>query len=182
MVKAMSVAKRLAKVERGLKANRPEMQTKTYTLAGTITGGTASVTDITAVSQGDAVDNRSGDRIKLWRVEVRGTADSDLDLYIIKGNGAVAPVLANFTSANGAYLLDSENGNQFIERKHYRNLHAVGSEDPVKFSVNFKGMQVKYNGTASTAGIQNKVYFVVVSRNTADSTASLSCRIWFTDP
>lgn len=182
MVKRTTLAKRVAKVERLARANRPEMQTKTYTLAGTITGGTASVTDLTALSQGDGVDNRSGDRIKLWRVEVRGTADSDLDLYIIKGNGSVAPTLANFTSANGAYILDSENGNHYIERKHYRNLHAVGSEDPVKFSVNFRGMVVKYNGAASTAGIQNKVYFVVVSRNTADSTASLSIRLWFTDP
>lgn len=176
------LAKKVKILERQVRASRPEMRTKTWSLSGTITAGTVSVTNITAIDQGDGVDERSGDRLRLHRVEVRGVADSDLDIYLIQQHGPNAPALANFTSTNGAYILDSDNNNQFTEWVHYRNIHSVGSEDPVKFSKRFHGMIVKFNGSAGSNDVQNGVVLCVLNRNAADSTARLSIRIWFTDP
>lgn len=176
------LAKRIKVLEAKVKANRPEMRTKTYSLSGSIATGTLSVTQLTDIAQGDGVDNRSGDRIKLHRVEVRGVADSDLDLYIIQQHGPTAPVLANFTSTNGAFILDSDNNNTFTEWVHYRNIYSVGDEDPVKFSKKFNGMSIKYNGTAGSNMVQNGICFCVLNRNSVSSTVKVSIRVWFTDP
>lgn len=173
---------RVKTLERKVRSQRPEMQTITFDAAGTIPAASLGVTQITDIAEGTGDDQRRGDEIRVHRVEVRGVADSDLDLYLIQQHGPTTPVIGNFTATNGAFLTDAVNNNTFTEWVHYRNIYSVGSEDPVKFSKRFNGMRVKYTGSTGASVVRNGLCFCVLNRGTVDSVANLSIRLWFTDP
>jgi len=175
------IAKRLRRVEAMARANRPEMRTKTFSVDGTIATATLVNAEITSISQGDAINERSGDRIKVWRVEVRGISSDELDQYLLQLRTTSLPTIASFGPSPGAYLLDSETNSRFTEWKHYRNVYAKGVTDPVKFQLKFKnGIVVRYNGS-STSPVDNGLVYTVLNRTTTSHTNKVSVRVWYTD-
>jgi len=177
----LQMKKRLRRVETLARQNKPEMQHITFNLGATVTAGTASVAGITSISQGDLINNRSSDRVRVWRVEVRGITDTSVDTYLLQAHGDVAPVVADFTSQVGAFILDSSLNNRFTEWRHYRNLYAGGAQQPAKFVQRFKkGIIVKYNGTTASP-VDNGLYVVHLNRTGSDKVVNLSCRVWYTD-
>lgn len=188
----MSLAKRVKRVERRAAFNKPEM--KTITLSAnlfTATGGTpvadntVTVTQPCRIAQGTGVNERVGDKIRVWRIEVRGIADNGLDHYIVQNHTSTTPGITSFTSQIGAYLLDSENNKRFTEWIHYRNYYTgsgATSISPLKFHQKFRnGIIIKYNGSASTSVVDNEVSYVVVNRAGQNLQANVSLRMWYTD-
>jgi hypothetical protein len=181
-IKTQSIAKRLRYVEKQSYRNRPEMQTKTLTLAGTQGGGTLSVVHPCQLSQGVGVSERTKDRIRVWRLEIRGTGGHLLDHYILQKKTTSDPTISSFSTGQGPYLLDSINTNQFTEWKHYRNLYTANSNTNMKLRHSFKGgIIVKYNGSAATNVVDNEIIYVVVNRTSGSQSVDVSIRMWYTD-
>lgn len=181
-MEARTIAKRLRRVERSTRANRPEMQSISFTINGTIGAGALTNAVLTNITQGNSITQRRGDEIRVWRVEVRGLADTGIDHHLIQLHTTSEPTMAIFQANPGGFILDSEANSRFTEWKHYRNYSAVGGGDPIRFVQKFRGMRVKYNGTTATSGISNQICYSVVNHTATTQDLQVSIRLWFTDP
>lgn len=179
------VAKRLKRVERIAGLNKAEMKTITWSATGTLAAGALENVNLTNIAQGTGTNDRIADRIRVWRVEVRGVADPELDHYLIQQRTTSEPTVSVFTSTRGAFLLDSESNTRWTEWKHYRNLYggAGGSGDsPIKFSQKFRnGIIVKYNSNTSTSVVNNGLIYTTLNRSSAGKVRNATCRVWYTD-
>lgn len=176
------IAKRLRMVERSTRLNRPEMKHKTFTFSGTVTAGTVNVGALTDIAQGDTIAERSGDRIRVWRVEIRGSVDGTLDNHLIQQHNTSIPTISDFTSAEGSMLLDSSTNTRFTEWKFWKGYHITGAQRSViRVTQKFRnGMVVKYGGTGSTA-VDNGLLITQVNRTAGDHEVQYTVRIYFTD-
>lgn len=177
-----SLAKRVKRVERMARSNRPEMQTKSYILNTTLAAGAISNSVLTNISQGTGISERRGDEVRVWRVEIRGLSDDTIDHYLFQLHTTSEPTTAVIQSNPGGFLIDSETNSRFTEWKHYRNYSGNGTLDPLRIVQNFKGMKVKYNGPTSTAGISNQVCYTALNNTGTARNVQVSIRIWYTDP
>lgn len=186
-----SVSKRLKRVERIARHSKPEMKHVTYNLSSTVTAGTFNVLGLTGIANGDLVTNRTGDRIRVWRVEIRGLASGALDQYIVQAHGSTAPALGNFSNSgggsptflSGAVIEDEYLNTRFTEWKHYRNLYAnnASNADSCKIVLRFKnGIIVKYQGT-NTPPVDNGLWYCIGNGTSVDYTTRLIARVWYTD-
>lgn len=179
-----SVAKRLKRVERLAAANKPEMKTITWAASGALATNTLANVELTNIAQGVGINDRVGDRIRVWRVEIRGTSDPSLDHYLFQQRTTSTPTVGVFTSTIGAYLADSETNTRWTEWKHYRNLYGGGggSDLPLKFSQKFiNGIIVKYNGSTSTSVVNNGLIYTTLNRDASSRTRAVTIRVWYTD-
>jgi len=187
-----ALVKRVKRVERRAALNKPEMKTITLTLNGfSSTGGTPVANNSVQllqpcrIAEGTGINDRIGDKIRVWRIEVRGLSDIGLDHYIMQNHTSSDPGISSFGSRCGAYLLDSENNKRFTEWIHYRNYYTGNIQTDacsLKFHQKFKnGIIVKYNGSASTSVVDNAVNYVIVNRSGSAGSCSLSLRMWYTD-
>lgn len=174
------VAKRLKKVERQVRLNRPELKTFSTGLSALLATNTLSVVKPCNIAQGVDVNERVGNKIRVWRIEVRGTCDNRLDNLIIRKSTATDPVITDFRGTPGSYVLD-EKRTQFIELVH-RQSRDTNSNATFKMSHKFRGgLVVSYNGPAGTDGIDNEVVWCVVNRQAISLATTCSVRVWFTD-
>lgn len=181
---ATQVAKRLRKVERLASHNKPEMRTITFSSQGTLTDDQLVNVNLTNIAQGNSIASRNGDRIRVWRVEVRGLAAPELDHYLFQLKTTSEPTIAVFGPPSGAFLVDSETNSRFVEWKHYRNLYGGGGggDSPLKYTVKWKnGMIVRYNGTTATSCVNNGVLATVLNRSGNTQNYNLAFRLWYTD-
>lgn len=185
---AQSMMKRVKRVERRAAFNKPEMKTKTFTRNDyTTTGGTALVDNTVAlismcnITEGTGINERIGDKIRIWRVEVRGIATTNLDHYIMQNHTSTNPGITSFSDQIGAYLVDSESNKRFTEWKHYRNYYSDGVVG-LKFQQKFRnGIIVKYNGALGTQVVDNALNYVCVNRSGASQSLNCTLRVWYTD-
>lgn len=181
----MPVQKRLKRVEAQVKKNRPEMKMFTSAFNALVppSGGGANllVGNITGIAQGDSVDQRSGNKVKIWRVEIRGTVSNEIDTYLLQSHVPAAPTNANFdTEGIPASFVTALSANVNFTEWAYRQSRDT-TDNQLRIIRKFKGMELSFPGTATTAS-RNNLY--VVFRNpttTADNSASGWCRVWFTD-
>lgn len=176
-----AINKRLKRVERIANANRGEMKMATWTSSGTVTQGTQNVLDLTSLIQGVGDDQRVGNRIKVWRIEVRGYAIGQLDHYILQKHGTVNPVYTDF--GTGAYaFVDAGSTNKFTEWLSFRSLCITpGSNASYREVLKFPmGLVVHYDDS-TTQPVQNGVLFVSRNTTTVDYAQNFSLRIWYTD-
>lgn len=186
----MSVSKRLKKVERQVRLNRPEMKSITFSASGNVpaqVSGPPVVNGIlqtlaTNISQGDAVNQRLGDKVRVWRIEVRGAQRTGLDTYILQNHGNNSFSGQSTGQYLGAFLLDSISNNVFTEWQHIQ----IPNEDDGSFG-RFKrvqkfrnGMIVRYSGSVATPVDNGLIVATVNTTNTALA-ATYSMRVWFTD-
>lgn len=184
--KTTPLAKRVRVVERRSLANRPEMKSVTFSIdtnvAGEVSGppivkGFTQVL-ITSISRGDATNQRSGDRIRVWRVEVRGYIDPNLDMFLLQNHGNNTLDESFFSSSSrGTMLADSNNNNLFTEWHHQS---AMTATNRFKFTKRFKGMQVKYGGSTTTP-FDNGLVVAVLNTTSTASLCQCTIRVWFTD-
>lgn len=179
-------AKRLKYLETAVKRNRPEMQFKTThlnTAVGVIsTGIPGFVTEsLTPVAQGNGKTTRSGNKIRVWRVEVRGFLSPQLNLSLIQSHGPNTPVVGSFT---GRYLMNDLTNTRFTEWKYYNNMNAsdeANDYSPCRFVQKFsKGMIVKFPGS-SIYPDDNGLHLCCNNFSADIGTVDVSIRVWFTD-
>lgn len=190
---ADALFKRVKRVERRAAFNKPEMKSVTLSLnAMTGTSGTLladnSVTLLQPcrIAQGTGINDRIGDKIRVWRIEVRGVSDPGLDQFLIQNHTATDPGISSFSSQIGCYLLDSESNKRFTEWLHYRNYYSSGAVSgdvaPMRFVQKFRnGIIIKYNGAASTSVVDNAVNYAVVNRTGGNRAINCTLRMWYTD-
>lgn len=178
----MPVKKRLRRVERIAALRKPEMKMQdfNYVNATLADGALATIVELTAIAEGTGVNERIGNRIKIHRIEVRGTLGAEnVDAYIIQGHTTTAPVYANFYAYQGSHLLADDshtkftewryiNGRTFIDRSGLRHRFPIG-------------YTAKYNANLSTSCVDNRLWFVVKNDTGAAVSVEYSLRVWFTD-
>lgn len=178
--------KRLRRVEAMARNNRAEMKTITWTSSGVVGAGTQSALDFTQISSGTAINEREGNYIKVWRVEIRGFSPSQLDHYIIQKHGTTTPVFADFGTGAYAFIDDGVNNTRYTEWLSFRNYDvsttagttAVANiREVLKFP---KGIVVKYDDSVS-APVQNGLVYVVRNTTAVDQSQNLSLCMWYTD-
>lgn len=179
----MMITKRLRRVERQAYINRGEMKTQTTNISGLVGSGSLSIAKPCLIGTGGDIDQRVGNKIRVWRIECRGTADSRVDLFILQKKQTDDPVITDFTTVKGCYLTDSVNTTKFTEWRHYRNQEIGATGDgTVKFSHSFRnGMVVRYSGPNTTNLADNELQVVAVNRHTASASVTVNVRIWYTD-
>lgn len=187
----MNVNKRLKRVERLARHSKPEMKHQTFNISATSTAGSMLVFGLTGIANGDLVVNRTGDKIRVWRIEIRGLASGALDQFIVQAHGSDAPAIGDFTNTgggsptfrSGGYINDDNLNTRFTEWKHYRNLYAnnASDADSCKMVLRFKnGIIIKYQGT-NTPPVDNGLYYCVGNGTATTFTTRLIARVWFTD-
>ena len=174
------IAKRLKRVEAMAKANRPEMQFKTFGYSGSLNGTTTlyAGVDICDISQGDGINQRQGNKIKVWRVEVRGWTSTSNDLYILQNHGTAAVSATSFGPYAGAFI-DDDKTSKTTEWRHIKPNGAVGNV-AFKASQKFRGMTIRYDGSGPNP-VDNGLYLAILNRSGAAASTIASVKVWYTD-
>lgn len=178
------MAKRLKRVERKVAARKPEMKHATFeSETANVPDNTAVSLDLTNIAQGDAVNQREGNKIKIWRVEVRGQGSNRIDQYVIQAHNDKAPGTTTFTQYAGAFLLTADTNTNFTEWKHYANTNQqVGDYNAFKYSVKFKyGIVARYEGSLGNDITDNRLFWIGLNRSGTAVPMAVSVRIWYTD-
>lgn len=180
----MPVQKRLKRVEAQVKRNRPEMKMSTTLFSGAvpITGGTNNllVANITQIAHGDFVSQRAGNKVRVWRVEVRGTCPPEIDAYLLQAHNGVAPTNSSFnTETIAASFVDSSKSNVTHTEWAFRQSRD-DSDNKIRIVRKFKGMELSYDGASITA-TRNNLYLVFRNPTTSTLVVSGYTRVWFTD-
>lgn len=179
-------AKRVRRLERRVRAQRAEMKCVSFQLTGTVPAfaagakGTQFLNPL-QINQGDQVNNRAGNKIKVWRVEIRGAMTTCCDGYLLQLHGNPAFTEAEFTDSRGCYLLPNVNNTIATEWAHFTP-SGTNITDIANFRVvrNFKGMEVRFNGTTATA-VDNGINIIILNATATVGSVDLNCRVWFTD-
>lgn len=178
------MAKRLRRVEKLASANKGEMKHKVMNCVLTPAAANVASVNLTDLSLGNAVNQRVGNKIKIWRVEIRGLANVQLDYLVLQSHDGSAPGVGDFhiTGAYGSMITDSKLNTKFTEWKHFRNPNYYTGSLGLKIILKFKtGMIVKYDGS-TTAPVENALYAVVVNGTPSTTNTSYgTARIWYTD-
>lgn len=174
------VAKRLRRVERQVRANRPEMKfTQIGSNAATATAAITAV-NITAIAQGDSVNGRDGNKIKTWRCEIRGEVDPLQDVFLIQSHNGDIPVYADFLPQVGGFVQGTQCNVKFTEWAYMRPSPDQTTNCPVRIVRKFRGMEISFSGL-STAADRNALYLVIKNNSGGSLNHNLSTRVWYTD-
>ena len=176
----MPLAKRLRRVERVQARRKPESKYAVFTHSGAIADMNVTTVELTAIAQGSDVSERTGNHIKLLRCDVRGdVGDNNLDYYIIQCHTTSAPGYSNFNAQQGGAISTIDNNTKFTEWKY---MSGYKMKDVGRLMHRFKyGIKCKFNGTASSNCVDNRVFLFIKNNTGASHSPNLTVRVWFTD-
>lgn len=175
-----TLAKRVSRVEAQQRRQRPVMKMRTFQFTPSLLTNTALFENICSVASGSEVSNRIGNKIKVFRVEVRGIVDPGIDLFLIQAHTNDAPSITTFTTSRGCYIDTQNTDTKISEWWHYSVPDVVAHN--FKRTQRFRnGFVVKYNGTSGTNTVDNVLYVGAVNRSTSTQAADMGIRIWYTD-
>lgn len=179
----LPVAKRVKRLEAKVKNQRPEMKMLVTTI--NITAATADINSVnlTNMLQGDGVSNRSGTKIKVWRLEIRGLSPYDTDNFLIQyhGNATPAIVKTDFTGTTGSFIQPDLAHTRFTEWLHNPTKVDGNGNNRWKMIQKFpSGITVKYNGNTAIP-VDNGLAFVLLNASDASKSCLATCCVWYTD-
>ena len=172
--------KRLRNVEMLARTNRPEIKSITFVTSRLLSDNAVLNVPVTNILEGTGGNERLGDKVRLIRVEVRGTMDSKIDAHLLKCYSATLPSSANFTSGQGSFLLDSERDSRFQELTHYRSNYTVDQFTKFHIKRNL-GFSAWFNGAAASTCQRNQVSVTLMNRSGAARNYDFSVRLWYSD-
>ena len=177
--KKASLEKRVGKVERRVAASKPEMKYQSGDETVVIPPNTSNTVTMTTIAQGTDVYQRIGNKIKVWRIEIRGFCEPVCSNYLIQSKGENIPVSVDFGGSNGAYLDNEDAQNNFVEWKYHKNPNYSNS---LNLTQSFKnGIVVGYKGPLANDYASNQLHFVTLNRDTQNRVLNGSWKIWYTD-
>jgi len=149
--------------------SKPEMKAGDLTLSHS--AATASNLELSAIAAGTADNNRIGNRVKAWRIQGRFVSQDPFRVEILMMNDAsdspsnTADQLYNYRTAVsfGTYVFPTEVANSVYDFDHKLPL----------------GLNLTYNGTASTDITRNRLFARITSGTATTITGEM--RIYFTD-
>jgi len=178
-------AKRIRRLESQVRRNRPEMHHYTTSTAPTMLANNLNNFHLSNISQGDGINQRSGNRIRIWRIEMSGISDSNTTTHqLIQASGNDVPAISDFTVLGPPLMNDGPLGTKF--NVWMRITPAVANVDSsqtfFKKTVKFpKGIIVHYDGGAGSNVVRNRMEFTSINTSGASVACYLSFRVWFTD-
>ena len=149
--------------------SKPEMKAGDFTSAHT--AATATNLELSAIATGTSNSTRVGNRVKAWRIQGRFTASQPFRVEILMMNDAsdtpsnTANQLYNYrkTVSFGTYIFDAQVANSVFDFDHKLPL----------------GLNITYDGTASTDCTRNKLYARITTATSTSVGGEL--RLYFTD-
>jgi len=175
------LSKRVKRLETVQRQRKPEMKYVLHSIStAALADASVITTELTSIAQGNAADEREGNHVKFVRVEVRGYMDSKLDGYLIQCHTTTAPAYANFNGVAGGALAVIDNNTKFTEWKHFTGSTLTNIYDRISQRFRF-GFKAKYNGTAATNCVDNRLYLVIKNNTGAAGEVRLTIRCWYTD-
>lgn len=178
------VAKRLRSMERHIAFNTGETKIISRNITTAVAANALTFLEFTSIGQGTGVNARIGNKIRLLRAECRGFAGPNLDFYIISSSSSRAPVIADFALSGGAYMLNNLYNSPFTEWVHKGTVNNQYStvSNPIKIFKSFPmGMVTKYTNTGGSDGEKNRLFLVVVNRDTVSHSVDINTRTWYRD-
>lgn len=174
------VSKRLKRVERQVKAQRPEMKTYQITHSTGATAASVRTVPIADVPQGDGVYQRVGQKIKIWRVDIRGVADPLQDIHLIQAHTGATPAYAEYRGSNGAFLYYNVMNSKFTEWGHVNPVPHQTTSVPFRITRKFRGMEVTFDDSSSTA-LRNSLFLTFLNHTGSTLNHNCNVTVWFTD-
>ena len=178
--KKATLTKRVARVEAQQRRQRPVMKHASFQVSNALGTNTANVKNICALATGSKVTERVGNKIKVFRVEIRGILDPGLDLYLVQAHTNDTPAISSFSVNRGPFLTPDNVNTKLTEWMHYSvpDINAHNFKRFVRFR---NGIVVKYNGSATTNTTDNVLFVCTVNRSTSTQSVDCNIRIWYTD-
>lgn len=177
----LPLTKRVKRVERLARRNRAEMKMQDFNVQGAVSDGAiASVMELTAIAEGSGANERHGNKIRIHRVEIRGTLNGDnVDGYLIQCHTTTVPSYGSFSAYQGGHTTVDTSNTQFTE---WRYINGKKFSDYAGLRQSFKyGYVAKYNANLSTSCVDNRLVFVVKNDTGASVNAEFHGRVWYTD-
>jgi len=179
----LTLAKRLKRVERQTAANRPEMMMKTFSHTADVLANNLSNSELTNIGQGDSIEERAGNRIRVWKIEIRGWYSVDLTNHIIIKHVTSNPTTASFTG--GAFsFLDEDSVGQYTEKAFLNNYYLNQTNAtfmPLRKIIKFpRGHVVKFAG-AGGSSVDNGILYTCVNNTGTAKSRNVNIRIFYTD-
>ena len=172
------LAKRLRRVETIQRIRTPEQKHRDITLTNAaLADGNISLTELTAIAQGDGVADREGAEIRVSKIEFCGSTNTaGVDIYFISPKMNNAPAYGDFQSVTGGYA----NADAFMTwHKTISDKNGgLSSNGYHKFRYPLK---IHYSGSASTGGQRNRIWMVVKNDTGAAISHEYAARIWYSD-
>ena len=149
---------------------KPEMKHASYIVSHT--GATFANLSLSTMAQGTSVNNRVGNKIKIWRITGVLTSAAPVKAHLLMPYDPSATPTSGFSSTSVS--------DQMNYKIWTLNPSITGSANV--FDVNYRfpsGIVVRYGSSTSTDILKNHLYF---QTNTgASSTVNGQIRIWYTD-
>lgn len=175
------LAKRLKKVESLARSNKPELKSKIFFVPGSTAAGSVSVLELTAISQGDNVSAREGNKIKIQRVELRGNFNENVDIFLIQSYGSFVPTFGSFSSStSGCFILPDNLNTKLKQLAYYRNT-VQGLTQPFLWKSTKMNLTVCYDGSVSTNCTRNRLHLVIVNSTAGALFQNAQVCVYFTD-
>lgn len=187
------VAKKLRRLELQVRRNRPEMKSITSTASAAVASGNISVFTLNQIGQGDTVSTRDGDKIRVYRHDIRCYAPPGIDVFVISSSIPTAPTAAVFTNTVNCHIIPASTSSYF-EHVHFgastTNNYAYNGSTAVSFPVDQRltrvvrfpsGKIVRYTGSGASAIVDGYQFIVFVNNTAAQLTYECSVKTWFTD-
>lgn len=135
------------------------------------------------IASGDGVFERSGNQIRVHRVEVRGHTSQLADIYLLNGPGGwiISPAYTDFSPNMGGCITANKSHEFKLIKQHWNTQGPIGNFFIVH---RFKyPMVVEYAGDALNACCKNQLWLVI--KNSVSPTTSInldiSCKVYYTD-
>lgn len=160
---------------------KPEMKMQDFNLQGAIADGALStVQELTAIAEGSGANERHGNRVRIHRVEIRGTLGDDAaDFYLMQCHTTTVPSYVSFIAYQGGHTTVDTTNTQFTE---WRYMNGKQFKDKGGCRHSFRmGYTAKYNAALSTSCVDNRLVFFVKNDTGGSITAELTGRVWYTD-
>lgn len=157
---------------------RPEMKIATKGLNTLLVSNALTYTELTTIAQGVSNNERIGQKIRIWRVEVRGQMNNNCDGYFIQSHGGSLPVYADFNGTGGGFLSAFTANARFTEWNYFVSDDADAFRCIRSFP---RGYVAHFDTNAGTSCVRNRLSLVFINNTAADKTIDCTCRIWYTD-
>ncbi len=173
---SQKVTKRLDKLERKVALNNAEWKHRKFQTNEILTAGNYIAQNVNAITQGSSVANRTGDRIKIRKVDFSVVVQGNyVDLYFLKPlAGDNIPVQSQLSTYPGATF----DPDQFHTYRH----HVTTQEQRyIKWTVNFPNGLVSVFNQGTQFLEKGSLYFVIHNQSGNDVEVTGQVRVWYTD-
>lgn len=181
-----SIPRRVQLLEQAYNAIRPELHYADYLATGVTVGpNSVKVENLTNISQGDFRSQRTGNRVRIHKVEIRSTSNSSsatfeepLGQFLLLGKDARTPTIADF----GGQLYPMVTADDFTELKSWSTKCNIQADSQTTRRVKYfkPPLEVHYETQVSTTAIVNRLYFCCVNNGASNATVNYVIRVYFT--